>query len=201
MQLSNFIVADTKKCIGCRLCEVACSVAHSRMKKEPVAGNLTEPLLPRLYLVRTAQVTAPVQCRHCEDAPCAGSCPVHAIRRADGALVVDEVLCVGCKTCMLACPFGAIELLPVFENGKPKMQAVSAEDESGRMEETQVLVAGKCDLCTGRQAGPACVEVCPKQALALVSAKTLRQQRSSQAAHNLAKYVSGIGSQQSERQG
>lgn len=191
-ELSDFIIADPSKCIGCRLCEVACSVAHSELKEEPVVGNLTEPILPRLFLARSPEVIAPVQCRHCEDAPCASSCPVHSIQRIDGALVVDETTCVGCKTCMLACPFGAIELLPVYENGQPKTQAVPAENDGEIVEESQVLVAGKCDLCSGRSEGPACIQVCPENALQLVHAAQLRKKRSEEAALSLSKYVQSL---------
>ncbi|XPV77082.1 MAG: 4Fe-4S dicluster domain-containing protein [Desulfovibrio sp.] len=198
-ELNKFVVADSQKCIGCRLCEVACSLAHTESTAQhPVAGQCCEPLFPRLYLVHTEGVTTPVQCRHCEDAPCAGSCPVAAIRRVDGALVVDEKLCVGCKTCMLACPFGAIELLPVYENGEPKMQLVAVEDgtEATGEELSQVLVAGKCDLCFQHDGGPACVTTCPEQALQLVDAAALRKKRSAEAALNLSKYVQSLGATQ-----
>lgn len=50
----------------------------------------------------------PVQCRHCEDAPCLKVCPVQAISQVDGAVQLNEGLCIGCNLCAVACPFGAI---------------------------------------------------------------------------------------------
>lgn len=191
-QLSDFVVADASRCIGCRVCEVACAVAHTATGKEhPVAGNLDSPLLPRLYLVRTPLATAPVQCRHCEDAPCAASCPAGAIRRKDGALVVEEARCVGCKTCMLACPFGAVELVPVYAQGRAVMQTVQTED-GGVCTVSPVMVAVKCDMCIGRQAGPACVQACPRGALRMAAVSDLRRRRCAQAAAGLAKYVTAL---------
>ena len=54
-------------------------------------------------------------CHHCEDAPCAAVCPVNAITRVDGAVQLNESLCVSCKLCGIACPFGAIE----FSGSRP----------------------------------------------------------------------------------
>lgn len=179
--LNSFIVADPEKCIGCKLCEVACSQAHSD-NQAFTAGGLNSPILPRLYLVRTPEITVPVQCRHCEDAPCANCCPSSAIKRKNGAIIVERKLCVGCKTCMLACPFGAIELLPVYENGEPVMQPVLREEDGTSTEEMVQLFAGKCDLCTERSDGPACVEICPEKALQLVDPARTRKERNIKAA-------------------
>ncbi|SME98092.1 4Fe-4S dicluster domain-containing protein [Desulfovibrio gilichinskyi] len=179
--LNHFIAADPEKCIGCRLCEVACSQAHSSGSAF-TAGALNAPIMPRLYVVQTPEITIPVQCRHCEDAPCANCCPVSAITRKNGAIVVETKLCVGCKTCMLACPFGAIELLPVYKNGVPVMQAVLCEEKETSMEEMPMLFAGKCDLCTDRKKGPACVEVCPEKALSVVDPARMKRERNIKAA-------------------
>ncbi len=86
-----------------------------------------------------------LSCQHCGDAPCLGVCPMGAISRRteDGAILLDRDLCVGCHSCELACPFGA-----------PKFP------EDGKM--------AKCDLCRIRRdhgMKPACVRVCPVQAL------------------------------------
>ncbi|CCO24761.1 4Fe-4S dicluster domain-containing protein [Maridesulfovibrio hydrothermalis] len=179
--LNSFITADPEKCIGCKLCEVACSQAHSKDSSFTV-GSMNGPILPRLYLVRTPEVTVPVQCRHCEDAPCANCCPSSAIKRKNGAIIVDSKLCSGCKTCMLACPFGAIELLPVYENGTPVMQAVLCEESETSTEEVPMLFAGKCDLCTESKSGPACIEVCPENALQLFDPAGTKKQRNIKAA-------------------
>src|SRR5690606_42162098 len=71
--------------------------------------------MPRLRVMRNEKESAPQLCHHCEDAPCAGVCPVNAITRVEGAVQLNESLCVSCKLCGIACPFGAIE----FSGSRP----------------------------------------------------------------------------------
>jgi electron transport protein HydN len=181
IKLNSFVIADAQECIGCKVCEIACAVAHMGMDAK-TAGNIDIPVIPRLYLVKTAEVTVPVQCRHCEDAPCANACPVSAITQVNNKIVIDENFCVGCKTCMMACPFGAIELVPVYKNGVPVMQTgLKCETEDG-LEEKQALTASKCDLCVNRTEGPACIQSCPQKALELVTPVEKKKQRNTEAA-------------------
>lgn len=165
--LNSFVIADAKACIGCRVCEVACAVAHAE-KTVKTVGDFNAPILPRLYLVKTPEVTVPVQCHHCEDAPCAKCCPAGAIGRQNNKVIINEKTCIGCKSCMIACPFGAIELIVsprTLEN--PELPSV---------------VASKCDLCNNRSKGPACVQACPRQALTHVNVDQARRQRRIKAA-------------------
>lgn len=194
--LNRFVIADPGKCIGCRLCEIACSAAHSHGTTPQTAGNMKNPVKSRLYLVRTPQGSVPVQCRHCEDAPCAAACPVFAITQKDGVIYVDEDQCIGCKTCVLACPFGAMRLVPVFENGLPVEQDLliySETAQAGRSngdsdEHKQLYVASKCDLCLGLEE-PACVANCPKHALQVISPESHLANRMHEAAVSLASVV------------
>ena len=92
----------------------------------------------------------------------------------DHAVIIDTSKCMGCKSCMDACPFGAIDM--VTEAGK--FQADGKER----------VVANKCDLCSGIPGGPACVRVCPTAALTLVKEDELAdamEKKRMEAARNL----------------
>ncbi|MGE4535612.1 MAG: 4Fe-4S dicluster domain-containing protein [Desulfovibrio sp.] len=149
-----FVLADPARCIGCRACEIACAAAHMEEDMgQAMARGL--PFAPRLCLVRESGVTAPIQCRQCEDAPCAAACPTGAVASDGRAVTVAAERCVGCKACLAACPVGAMQVgrLPGDQGGP---------------------VAHKCDLCAGRRETPACVAVCPAGALRLISRDVLR---------------------------
>ncbi|WP_437887842.1 4Fe-4S dicluster domain-containing protein [Phytobacter sp. V91] len=151
--MNRFIIADSAKCIGCRTCEVACVVSHQQ--NQDCAALSPGAFSARIRVVKTGSLTTAVTCHHCEDAPCANVCPVSAISRVNGAVQVEQSLCIGCKSCMMACPFGAMEV--TLENAR--VQAL------------------KCDLCLHRENGPACVEACPTSALNCIDPVKLRQQR------------------------
>ncbi len=134
----------------------------------------------------------PVQCRECEDAPCAVVCPVKAIVSKDGAIQLNEALCIGCKMCGLACPFGVIfpggTPLPTygFNIGQYSYINNPYQSESMHLREMnqqdvlsllawhvgQKNVAIKCDLCFFDPEGPACIRACPHKALSLIDEKT-----------------------------
>lgn len=159
------VLANPDKCIGCKKCEIACVSAHINISfKEAKKRGL--PTISRIKVVKVDNVKYPIQCRHCEDAPCAHACPFGAIQQLDGLVSVNETLCVGCKMCVMACPFGAIE--------------VGVEGETAFTGRTNKGSAKKCDMCqawradTGKEVC-ACVEACPKQALQYVELGTYRQ--------------------------
>lgn len=155
-RLMPFVIADKNKCIGCKVCEVACHAWHHL--EGQTAGVVSDPVLPKIYVRRTAQGIKAVQCRQCEGAPCAKACTQGAIRFQEGRLLVSTAKCESCKDCMVACPFGAIKLAPTA--------ASTPITESGGTE--QRLFGNKCDLCFGRERGPICVEACPEKALSLI---------------------------------
>jgi carbon-monoxide dehydrogenase iron sulfur subunit len=131
--MSKTIVLDHTLCTNCRLCSVVCSV-----KKEGVS-DLTQARI-QVVADEMAGVYLPVFCRHCEDPPCAGVCPVEAIARdeATGLVVLDEGECIGCEECVSACPYGG----------------ATWHDQNEK-----VL---RCDRCDG---DPECVKFCFSQAL------------------------------------
>lgn len=174
MDMNTFVVANPHKCIGCKACEIACAVAHLDISVA-VAGAVGAAFLPRLSLVQSPRVTMPIQCRQCEDAPCATVCPAGAIACRDGAVAVDSGKCFGCKTCLLACPFGAMDMAPETAKGQPVVQEKLRSVEEGELKDKERLVAHKCDLCAGRSGGPACVEACPARAFVVVDPRAVRQ--------------------------
>lgn len=152
--MNRFIVSEPNKCIGCHTCEVACVLAHE--SSHSVETLSPKNFAPRLKLVLSGAVSTPVTCHHCEDAPCAKACPSGAIFKSAGTIQVNQSHCLGCKTCVVACPFGVMEVIthPVERTfaGVKVADGVKAE-------------AHKCDLCVNRDQGPACVQVCPTAAL------------------------------------
>ena len=132
--MNKILVVDYEKCTGCRNCEMACSVSHVQVCN-PTKSSV------RIVKWEREGLDVPVVCQQCEEPACAHICPVQAISRdADtGAMVVDYDLCVGCRMCIVACPFGAV----TFDSDR--RQAI------------------KCDLCGGVE--PWCVRFCEPGAL------------------------------------
>ncbi|MFD3155795.1 4Fe-4S dicluster domain-containing protein [Haloimpatiens sp. FM7330] len=172
--MNAFVIADPDKCIGCRTCEIACVVAHSE-KNIFTAGNCDIEFNPRLHVVKTAQVSAPIQCRQCEDAPCANACPNGSIVNKDGVIYINKDTCIGCKTCVIACPFGAIELVQEYHNGEKVLQEGLKVERENKLFFKEKIIANKCDLCMGREGGPACVEACPTDAFKIVKSEEVNK--------------------------
>lgn len=151
--MNQFVKAAPLRCIGCRTCMIACVVAHEGkhiFEIDPDSYNFN----PRLFMVKTARLSAPVQCRHCENAACKQACTSGAISVKDNIVSIDTKKCIGCKNCVIACPFGAVEIVETAE---------VANDGTAKK------VANKCDLCVGVADSPSCVRVCPTEALSLVT--------------------------------
>ena len=148
-----FIIADATKCIGCRTCEVACAVSHQ--ENQDCAALSHGEFISRIRVIKDHTYTTAVACHQCEDAPCANVCPVDAISREHGHIFVEQSRCIGCKSCMLACPFGAMEVV----SSRKKARAI------------------KCDLCWHRATGPARVEACPTKALQCMDVEKVQRHR------------------------
>ena len=152
--MKKMLVVEIERCVGCKSCEVACAVEHSVSKELSQAIWETPRPRARVSVNQGSKYAVPLQCRHCEDAPCMAVCPTSALHRAnaDSPVVLDSSLCIGCTWCVQACPFGVITL----------------DEASG--------VAVKCDQCferVSRGALPACVSACPTQALGFESAEAV----------------------------
>lgn len=176
-EMGSFVAADNTKCTGCKACEMACFAVHNQGNHVGnTVGTVELPITARLYVTRAEELCMPVQCRHCDNSPCLNSCTAGAIRREREKIIIDEDKCIGCKNCMMACPFGAIELVPVYRAGKEVLLPGSTEVRK---------TASKCDLCVKRGI-PACVNACPNQALSLVTPEAELADKRIQAALALA---------------
>lgn len=139
------IYVNEERCLGCKLCEYECIFAGSGLDEMfKLKGRLSE-FIPKIKVEgeEGADVHFAVNCRHCTNAICVQSCIAGALTKSEGGTVeIDKNKCVGCFTCVLVCPFGAI---------MPAADGKSAQ---------------KCMLCTdnGRNV-PNCVEHCPNGAI------------------------------------
>lgn len=98
------MLINTKKCVGCYACRMACQMINKLEPEEAFISykEIEQGTYPSVYAE-----TVPVQCMHCENAPCQQVCPTHATYTTDsGVVLVDEEKCIGCKYCMMACPYG-----------------------------------------------------------------------------------------------
>ena len=99
------MLINTKKCIGCYACRTACQRQNDLLPDESFI-RFEEREVGKYPNVTVEHI--PLQCMHCEDAPCVAVCPTGAaFIGADGIVGVDEGRCIGCKYCMAACPYGA----------------------------------------------------------------------------------------------
>jgi carbon-monoxide dehydrogenase iron sulfur subunit len=141
------VLIKPERCVGCKSCELACAVAHSRSRT--LAGALTEKPAPRkrIYASQWESRKFPLNCRHCEEPLCVRVCPTGSMSkdRDTGVVSHQTALCLGCGMCELACPFGVI----------------------GRQAQGNIIV--KCDRCPELEV-PACVTACPTRALLFAEA-------------------------------
>lgn len=148
-------------CIGCRHCEVACAIEHSKSKTLFDAVNEDPVSQPRIFVEPAIDyLTFPNRCRHCDPAPCMQVCPTEALRRdtETGTVAIDYLRCIGCAVCAIACPFGIIRFEIVMQTGNDRE------------------VNAKCDNCINRQKEgriPACAEACKTGALEFGDANDL----------------------------
>lgn len=150
------VLVDTTRCIGCRSCEVACSETHSNYVPDITSDNALESIrdtserqftVVNRFSTEKGEVFVKKQCLHCWQPACAAACLVNAmLKTKEGPVTWDGDKCMGCRFCMISCPFD----IPKFEyaSWNPRIM--------------------KCNMCYERlQEGkkPACVESCPADAL------------------------------------
>ena len=135
------ILVQHELCRDCQGCTLACSLYHE---------GKCSPSLARLVVAKDMaryefNITV---CQHCDPPECLAACPVDALALGDdGIVILDDDACIRCGACADSCPYGAI----FYHEAQDRYL--------------------KCDLCTGREAGPLCVQVCPVGALALAKSE------------------------------
>ena len=190
--MNAFIIGDAELCIGCQACMVACASAHEQLPTA-VLNESDRPFHSRVTVVNAPEVTVAVQCRQCEDPPCALSCPVEGIVQKDDHIEVVKEKCIGCKSCILACPFGAIKVIEDKMERCGIFMNSSADSRQIRVEKAHFFVE-KCDMCADC-GPPACVAICPAKALQLVDPDIIEQKvenRQKQNANRMRQYRSQL---------
>jgi len=181
------VLVDTTRCVGCRGCEAACSEANRLASPEKpgdeavfAARRRTGPTSFTVVNKSTAKSPsgedryAKTQCMHCVTPACASGCVVKALEKtASGPVVYHEDRCLGCRYCMIACPFGV-----------PKYEYTKAAP-----------LVRKCTFCAARQEKglpPACTDACPSGALTFGKRADLLEEAKTRIYQNPSRYVHEI---------
>lgn len=144
------IYVNEKWCLACHLCEYYCAFANADDNKEHKGRDNSRAMAlllkdvvihPRIRVEEKGPISFAVSCRHCTDPLCVKGCITGALSVKNGVISIDHDKCVGCYTCIMMCPYGAI------------------------MPSTDGAVQ-KCELCVKNAGGePACVKGCPNRAI------------------------------------
>src|SRR5512143_3750639 len=181
------VLVDTTRCVGCRACEAACAEANALAGPEKpgddsVFASKRETGPTAFTVVQKGTAKSPggqdrfakSQCMHCVEPACASGCVVRALEKtADGPVIYHADRCLGCRYCMVACPFG----VPKYEYSKV------------------APIVRKCTFCAERQAEgkpPACAEACPAGALTFGKRSELVEEAKKRVFGNPGKYVPRI---------
>lgn len=157
----GMLIDSTKCATGCDKCVTACADENGWGDSEPNSSPAQKAQWMRKVELRHLATgkthSLPMMCQHCENPPCVDVCPTNAsMKRVDGIVLVDRHRCIGCRYCMMACPYKARSFIhETLTDQKPHMPRGKGCVES-------------CTMCVhrvddGRQ--PACVESCPEQAI------------------------------------
>lgn len=159
------MVIDLRKCVGCNACTAACKQANatppgvfwSKVLNYETADDYPQSRLRYL----------PMLCMHCQVAPCLEACPTGATYRAEGGLIlVDDDICIGCRYCIMACPYEARSYNTISPREYYSGKALTEFEQAGYGQHPKFAIE-KCTFCAPRlREGklPACVATCPSGA-------------------------------------
>jgi len=176
------VLVDTTRCVGCRSCEQACAEANqlpapdlgdAKVLEKIRQPSETQWMVINSFQTEKGEVFVKKQCMHCNQPGCVAACLVKAMEKKEDGAVTWETNCMGCRYCMVSCPFD----IPKFEYGSavPKIQ--------------------KCNLCwerTRKGGKPACVEACPAEALDFGTRRELIEEGNKRIYKDSGNYISRI---------
>ena len=161
------MLIDLKRCIGCHNCAVTCKNANNLPAdvwwNEVRTDGGIYPDTPEGTYPNLTMEFVPVGCQHCENAPCVEVCPTGAtVKREDGIVVVDNETCIGCESCIQACPYDVRTL--IAEEPRFYFDFALGDYDAPTHE---IHTVEKCTFCANRidrGESPACMELCPVRA-------------------------------------
>lgn len=176
----NGVLIDASACVGCKSCQRACKLANNL----PSDGRETTLSATTLTVVDFKNISPKVdqpeikpvkrQCMHCDNPACVSVCPVGALVKTEsGAVTYDADKCIGCRYCMMACPFG----VPKYDWNSPN---------------PKINKCAQACMANGKATSPACVQACPVKALAYGSREELLATAHARIAQNPSKYVNHV---------
>jgi dimethyl sulfoxide reductase iron-sulfur subunit len=158
------MVIDLRKCIGCNSCTIACKQVHGT---PPGIFYSHVNIYEQGKYPTARQKSLPVLCNHCDDPACVNVCPVGASQKQpNGIVTVDPNKCIGCRYCMVACPYDVRQYNGSTPTGYYPDKGLTAYEKVAYAAH-QVGTVEKCDFCATRVAQgqlPACVQTCPAKA-------------------------------------
>ncbi|AGA70345.1 Fe-S-cluster-containing hydrogenase subunit [Desulfitobacterium dichloroeliminans LMG P-21439] len=160
---------DLDRCTGCHACAVACKVENNLANDIwwnrilTVGGESMDT--PKGKFPNLQMEFLPLNCQHCENPACVKACPIGATyrREEDGIVIQDYDKCIGCRYCMVACPYSAVRQF----NWKKPEYAIEVAMGDATVTPHQYNTVEKCTFCSHRLAQgqkPACIDTCPNRA-------------------------------------
>lgn len=185
---TNLLLMDMELCVRCGNCSMACHQMHGQSRLLRRGIHVARPVKPVLDAHRQS-LLSPSVCMHCQDPECLTGCPTGAIGRFPGGQVdIDAKSCIGCGDCATQCPYNAITMVPrkasresaPAATGLASWFSLAPDELPSAVEQTDDLLAVKCNLCQGTTLNPpgvkrqaySCEENCPTGALLRVDPRT-----------------------------